>query len=64
MRFPDVTLAYNVESYERVDQVLQEAIEAGETLVKPSQCADWGGDSRYFADPDGHLWEVTCPQGS
>ena len=54
MRFVDVTLAYNVESYERVDQGLQEAIEAGETLVKPSQCADWGGYSRYFADPDGH----------
>ena len=35
MRFVDVTLAYNVESYERVDQGLQEAIEAGETLVKP-----------------------------
>ena len=55
MRFLDVTLTHNVESYERVDQVLQEAIAAGATLVKPSQRADWGGYSRYFADPDGNL---------
>ena len=24
----------------------------------PAQEAEWGGFSGYFADPDGHLWEV------
>ncbi len=62
--FRGVTLAHNVESYKRVDEVLQEAVEAGATLVKPGQRADWGGYSGYFADPDGHLWEVACLQGS
>jgi uncharacterized glyoxalase superfamily protein PhnB len=26
--------------------------------VKPPQDAFWGGYLGYFADPDGHLWEV------
>jgi len=26
--------------------------------VKPPEVAEWGGYSGYFADPDGHLWEV------
>jgi uncharacterized glyoxalase superfamily protein PhnB len=24
----------------------------------PAQDAFWGGRTGYFADPDGHLWEV------
>ena len=31
---------------------------AGGTLLKPATLADWGGTSGYFADPDGHPWEV------
>jgi len=41
-----------------VDAVLQEAVTAGATLVKKGQKVFWGGYSGYFADPDGHLWEV------
>ena len=37
---------------------LREAVAAGATLLKPGQKAFWGGYSGYFADPDGHLWEV------
>ena len=33
-------------------------IAAGATLVKPPQKVFWGGYSGYFADPDGHLWEL------
>jgi uncharacterized glyoxalase superfamily protein PhnB len=29
-------------------------------LIKSPQPAEWGGFSGYFADPDGHLWEVAC----
>ena len=31
---------------------------AGATLVKQPQKVFWGGYSGYFADPDGHLWEI------
>jgi len=56
--FRGVTLAHNVASREAVDAVLAEAEAAGATLVKPATETDWGGYSGYFADPDGHRWEV------
>jgi len=28
------------------------------SLPKPTQDAEWGGYSGYFADPDGYSWEV------
>ncbi len=56
--FRGVTLAYNVGSPERVDEVLAEAERAGGEIVKPAQPTFWGGYGGYFADPDGHLWEV------
>ena len=56
--FPSMTLAHNVESPEKVNSILEEAVAAGATLVKPGQEAFWGGYSGYFADPDGHFWEV------
>ncbi len=56
--FRGFALAHNVASPEQVDRVLQEAVDAGATLVKPGQKVFWGGYSGYFADPDGFLWEV------
>ena len=56
--FRGVTFAHNVASEADVDRVLDEAVQAGATLVKPGQKVFWGGYSGYFADPDGHLWEV------
>ncbi len=53
-----VTLAYNARSREEVDAVLAEAAAAGATILKPAQDVFWGGYSGYFADPDGHPWEV------
>ena len=38
--------------------MLAEAERAGGRIVKPAQGVFWGGHSGYFADPDGHLWEV------
>lgn len=52
------TLGHNVGSAEEVDAVLQEARQAGATIVKPGRPTSWGGYSGYFSDPDGHLWEV------
>jgi len=56
--FSGVALAYNARSREEVDAVLGEARAAGAEVVKPAHDTFWGGYSGYFADPDGHLWEV------
>lgn len=56
--FAGVALAHNVSSEAEVDALLAQAVAAGARLVKPGQKVSWGGYSGYFADPDGHLWEV------
>jgi len=56
--FRGVTLAHNVRSQERVDEVLIEAERAGGNIVKPAQSTSWGGYGGYFVDPEGYLWEV------
>ncbi|MGE0046781.1 MAG: VOC family protein, partial [Hyphomonadaceae bacterium] len=56
--FRGVTIAHNVRAKEEVAEVLNEAVAAGATLVKAGEDVFWGGHSGYFADPDGHLWEV------
>lgn len=56
--FSGVTLAHNVRSESEVDTVLAAAVVAGGRLVQPARRVFWGGFSGYFADPDGHLWEV------
>ena len=56
--FRGIALAYNTRSREEVDAVLDQARAAGATIPKPAEDAFWGGYSGYFADPDGHLWEV------
>lgn len=56
--FSGITLAHNATSMEEVDAILQKAERAGARIVKPAQKVFWGGYSGYFADPDGHLWEV------
>ncbi len=33
-------------------------VAAGAKLIKPAGKTFWGGYSGYFADLDGHLWEV------
>lgn len=56
--FGGVTLAISVGSEDAVTAALEEAARAGGTILKPAQRAEWGGFSGYFADPDGHPWEV------
>jgi len=56
--FAGVALAHNTPSREAVDAVIAEAGSAGATVVKHAEEVFWGGYSGYFADPDGHLWEV------
>ena len=61
--FSGVALAHNVASEGEVQAVLTEAVAAGGRIVKPAQRAFWGGLTGYFADPDGHLWEVAHNPG-
>jgi catechol 2,3-dioxygenase-like lactoylglutathione lyase family enzyme len=56
--FGGITLAYNTHSKADVDATLAEAKAAGARLLKPAEDTAWGGYSGYFADPDGHPWEV------
>jgi catechol 2,3-dioxygenase-like lactoylglutathione lyase family enzyme len=56
--FGGITLAHNVRAREEVDAVLARAKEAGARILKSAEDAFWGGYSGYFADPDGHPWEV------
>ena len=56
--FAGIALAYNCRTKDEVTAVLAAAEKAGGRIVKPAQDAFWGGFSGYFADPDGHLWEV------
>ncbi len=56
--FGGIALAYNARSREEVDAVLAEAKAAGAEILKPAEDVSWGGYTGYFADPDGHPWEV------
>ena len=56
--FRGITLAHNEPSRDAVDAVFAEALAAGATAIKLPTETTWGGYSGYFADPDGHLWEV------
>ena len=62
-RFGGITLAINVDTPGEVATSLDSAVAAGGTLLKPATVADWGGTSGYFADPDGHPWEVAHNPG-
>jgi catechol 2,3-dioxygenase-like lactoylglutathione lyase family enzyme len=56
--FGGVALARNVASKNAVDDAITRAREAGATILKSPTEVFWGGYSGYFADPDGHPWEV------
>lgn len=51
-------LAWNAASEAEVDAIVDHVVSCGATLVKKPVKVFWGGYSGYFADPDGHLWEV------
>ena len=56
--FRGVTCAINLESEAAVDAAFEVVRQAGGQVVKSPAKAEWGGYSGYFADPDGHLWEI------
>lgn len=56
--FGGITLTYNVDRKDRVDEIIDLVRKAGGTIVKEPQDVFWGGYHAYFADPDGYYWEV------
>ena len=52
------TLARNFASEAEVDAAFELAVGAGARVLKRPEKVFWGGYSGYFADPDGHVWEV------
>jgi catechol 2,3-dioxygenase-like lactoylglutathione lyase family enzyme len=57
-RFSGITIAINERSPEDVDRTIARAVASGAALTKAAEETPWGGYSGYFADPDGHAWEV------
>ena len=53
-----MTLAQNFPTEAAVDAAYAAALAAGGTALKPPAKVFWGGYSGYWADPDGHVWEV------
>ena len=60
--FGGITLAVNVETRQAVDDALAEAVAAGASILKPGTDLPFGYGG-YFADPDGHPWEVCYNPG-
>ena len=52
------TLALNKNSEAEVDALFAELRGKNVTILKEPHRVFWGGYSGYFADPDGHTWEV------
>ena len=53
-----IALAQNYGTVAEVDERFRAAIIAGATMLKRPAETSWGGYSGYFADPDGHVWEL------
>ncbi len=56
--FDGMALAQNVRSRQEVDEIIAAAERAGGAVKRPPAETSYGGYAGYFADPDGHLWEI------
>ena len=61
--FGGIVLAHNVRSAAEVDDVIFAAEQAGARRVRPGRETFYGGYAGFFADPDGHVWEVAHNPG-
>ncbi len=53
-----IAVAQNLTSEAEVDAMMARAEAAGARILKPAAKTFWGGYDGYFADLDGHVWEV------
>ena len=63
MAFRGATLAWNCASPEEVSASMAHAIACGGKQLKAPHTTGYGGFSGYFADPDGHAWEIVTAPG-
>ena len=56
--FSGITFAHNVHEKDDVARLYDQALAAGARAIKPPHDIFWGGHIAYFADPDGHVWEI------
>jgi uncharacterized protein len=61
--FGGIALAHNVRSPGEVDEIMATAQRGGATVTRAAESTSYGGYAGYFADPDGHLWEVAHNPG-
>jgi hypothetical protein len=61
--FGGIALAHNVATEKDVQTLIDQAVAAGGSQLRPASEPPWGGLRGYFADPDGHPWEVACNPG-
>ena len=61
--FRGVALAWNCRSEAEVDAAIARARVIGAAVPKQAEKTFWGGYVGYFADPDGHIWEVAHNPG-
>ncbi|MFC0202222.1 VOC family protein [Paracoccus rhizosphaerae] len=53
-----MTLALNMPDRKAVDTAYQRGLDAGAAPIKAPHEVFWGGYSGYYADLDGHVWEI------
>jgi catechol 2,3-dioxygenase-like lactoylglutathione lyase family enzyme len=61
--FGGITLAHNVRSRVEVDEVMNQAASGGAGMIRAARETFYGGYAGFFADPDGHVWEVAHNPG-
>ncbi|WP_322865461.1 VOC family protein [Aquicoccus sp. G2-2] len=52
------TYAHNVREKAEVARIIEAARAAGAEILREAHDVFWGGHIGYFADPEGHIWEV------
>ena len=53
-----IVVAQNLRARMRSMSMMARAEASGARVLKPAAKTFWGGYNGYFADPDGHVWEV------
>jgi uncharacterized protein len=56
--FGGIALTHVVRSRQEVDLVLRRVASKHGRIIRAAADVFWGGYSGYFADPDGHAWEI------
>lgn len=58
-----IALAHNVGSREEVDQIVEQARDAGAEVTRSPAETFYGGYAGGFRDSDGHVWEIAHNPG-